>query len=83
MFKSSLIYIHVPIFFQNGHAEKNLKLHVYEEVRENALNSMSGDTNVFMKFMHWILSYRIISFKSFVFFFLFLAVAFKTVLINY
>lgn len=36
MFKSSLIYIHVPIFFQNGHAEKNLKLHVYEEVRENA-----------------------------------------------
>lgn len=46
------------------------------------LNSMSGDTNVFMKFMHWILSYRIISFKSFVFF-LFLAVAFKTVIINY
>lgn len=42
---------------------------IYEEVRENALNSMSGDTNVFMKFMHWILSYRIISFKSFGFFF--------------
>lgn len=68
--------------FKMAMQKKNLKLHVYEEVRENALNSMSGDTNVFMKFMHWILSYRIISFKSF-FFFLFLAVAFKTVLINY
>lgn len=37
MFKSSLIYIHVPIFFQNGHAEKKLKAPcTYEEVRENA-----------------------------------------------
>lgn len=58
-------------FLSKWSCRKNLKLHVYEEVRENALNSMSGDTNVFMKFMHWILSYRIISFKSFGFFFYF------------